>query len=90
MRTRFLSAPILLALTASASAQMNLAAPNMKYKTQEEVDQAIQRDKDYKATMQKLPDQKASNDPWGNIRSSAPAPTEPKQKPKPKKKASAQ
>jgi hypothetical protein len=26
-------------------------------------------DDNYKATMEKLPDQKKSNDPWGNIRS---------------------
>jgi hypothetical protein len=90
MRARFLSAAILLALTAPVCAQMNIAAPNVKYTTQEEVDQAIKQEKDYKAIMQKLPDQKASNDPWGTVRSGAPAPTESKQKPKPKTKASTQ
>ncbi len=87
MRARFLSAVIILGMAAPAYAQVNIMAPNIKYKTQDEVDQATKRDQDYKATMQKLPDQKASNDPWGNIRSTTPAPAEPKAK---KKKASTQ
>ncbi len=87
LRARFLCAVMILAVAAPAYAQVNILVPNIKYKTQEEVDQAARRDQDYKATIQKLPDQKASNDPWGNIRSSTPAPAEHKTK---KKKASAQ
>jgi hypothetical protein len=78
---------MVLALAAPAYAQVNILAPNLKYTTQEEVDQAAKRDHDYKSTMQKLPNQKASNDPWGNVRSTGTgtAQTEPKTK---KKKAS--
>jgi hypothetical protein len=83
MRTRLLSAAMILAFAAPAYAQMNIMAPNIKYQTQEDVDQAIKQEKDYKSTMQKLPDQKASNDPWGNVRSTGTAHTEP---PKTKKK----
>ena len=85
MRTKLLSAAIILAFAAPAYAQMNIMAPNLKYTTQDEVDQAIKQEKDYKSTMQKLPDQKASNDPWGNVRSTGTAQTEHKTK---KKKAS--
>jgi hypothetical protein len=76
-----------LAFTAPAFAQVNLALPTEKYKTQDEIDQANKRDQDYKASMQKVPDQKANNDPWGSVRSTAPAPAEPKAK---KKKTTAQ
>ena len=87
MRARILSAAMFLAFTAPAFAQVNLALPSEKYKTQDEVDRDAKRDQDYKASMQKVPDQKANNDPWGNIRSTAPAPAEPKPK---KKKTTAQ
>ena len=73
MRTRLLSAAVILAFTAPAYAQMNIIAPNLTYKTQEEVDQAAKRDDDYKSTLKKLPDHKASSDPWGNIRSNGTA-----------------
>ena len=91
MRARILSAAMFLgfvsAFAAPALAQMNIAVPTEKIKTQEDVDQASKRDQDYKATLQKLPDQKVSNDPWGNVRSNAPAPVDPKTK---KKKTTAQ
>ena len=87
MRTKILSAAIILAFAAPAYAQMNIMAPNVKYHTQDEVDQAAKQEKDYKSTMQKLPDQKASNDPWGNVRSNGTGQAEPKAK---KKKASTQ
>jgi len=86
MRAKILSAAIVLTLVAPAYAQMNIIAPNQKYTTQDEVDQAAKRDRDYKATMHKLPDQKTSNDPWGNVRGTGTAQTE--TKPKPKKKQS--
>ena len=87
MRARILSAAIFLAFTAPAFAQVNIAMPTDKIKTQDEVDRDAKRDQDYKASMQKVPDQKANNDPWGNIRSAAPAAVEPKPK---KKKTTAQ
>jgi uncharacterized protein YfaP (DUF2135 family) len=82
MRTRLLSAAIILALAAPAYAQVNILAPNLKYTTQEEVDQAIKQEHDYKSTMHKMPDQKATNDPWGNVRSTGTAQTEHKTKKK--------
>ena len=82
MRAGILSAAIFLAFTAPAFAQVNLALPSEKMKTQDEIDKANKRDEDYKASMQKLPDQKANNDPWGYIRSAAPAAAEPKPKTK--------
>ncbi len=83
-----MSAAIILAFAAPAYAQMNIIAPNAKYTTQDEVDAAIKQEKDYKATMRKLPDQApTTRDPWGNVRNSGTAPTDPKTK---KKKASTQ
>jgi hypothetical protein len=88
MRTGFLSAALILAFAAPAYAQgMNIVAPNLKYTTQDEVDAAAKQEKDYKATLKKLPEQKTSNDPWGNVRNNGTAPTDPKTK---KKKASTQ
>jgi hypothetical protein len=86
MRTKLLSAAIIVAFAVPAYAQMNIMAPNLKYKTQDEVDAAAKQEKDYKSTMQKLPNEKASNDPWGNVRSSGTA-QQPEHKTK-KKKAS--
>ncbi len=40
--------------------------------TQDEVDKQRALDNAYKAATNKIPDQK-SNDPWGNVRTSAPA-----------------
>ena len=87
MRARILSGAIFLAFTAPAFAQVNIAMPTEKYKTQDDVDRDKKRDQDYKASLQKMPDQKASDDPWGNVRSTAPAAAEPKPK---KKKTTAQ
>jgi hypothetical protein len=76
MRTRLFGAAMILGLASlafavPAYAQMNIMAPNIKYQTQEEVDQALQQEKDYKKTMQKMPDQKSgSTDPWGTVRGS--------------------
>ena len=41
--------------------------------TQDEVDRQRALDNAYKAATNKIPEQK-SNDPWGNVRTSAPAP----------------
>ena len=87
MRARILSAAMFLAFTAPAFAQVNLALPTEKVKTQDQVDRDAKRDQEYKASLQKMPDQKVSNDPWGNVRSTAPPAAEPKPK---KKKTTAQ
>ena len=81
-----LCATAILGATAPARAQeINLMAPNSKMKTQDEVDAQAARDKAYRSTVNKLPDQNTKRDPWGNIRSGG-AETEQKTK----KKAGAQ
>ena len=51
--------------------QLNLLqdAPS---KTPEEKAAEAERDKAYKETLKKIPDNKASNDPWGGMRSDPP------------------
>lgn len=41
-------------------------------KTPEERELDAERDKKYKDSLRKIPDAKASNDPWGSVRSDAP------------------
>jgi hypothetical protein len=41
-------------------------------KTPEERDAEAERDRKYKDSLRKIPDAKASNDPWGSVRSDAP------------------
>jgi hypothetical protein len=54
-----------------------------KSKTEDELKEEKERDDAYKAGVAKIPDQKAKSDPWGNLRTAAPAkPTA--QKPTPK------
>lgn len=43
--------------------------PELKSKTPEEREQDEVRDKAYKESLKKIPDAKASNDPWGAVRS---------------------
>ena len=68
----FRMAAVLLAVLAGpAYAQM----PNLNLlqegpgKTPEEKAAEAERDKAYKETLKKIPDAKASNDPWGGVRS---------------------
>ncbi|UQD69980.1 hypothetical protein JEY40_28855 [Bradyrhizobium japonicum] len=71
----FRMAAVLLAVLAGpAYAQM----PNLNLlqegpgKTPEEKAAEAERDKAYKETLKKIPDSKASNDPWGGMRSDPP------------------
>ena len=41
-------------------------------KTPEEREAEAERDRKYKDSLRKIPDAKASNDPWGSVRSDAP------------------
>ena len=41
-------------------------------KTPEEREAEAERDRKYKDSLKKIPDAKASNDPWGSVRSDAP------------------
>lgn len=70
----FRLAAVLAVLAAPAYAQM----PNLNLlqegpgKTPEEKAADAERDKAYKETLKKIPDAKASNDPWGGMRSDPP------------------
>jgi len=41
-------------------------------KTPDQIEAEQERDKKYKDSLKKIPDAKASNDPWGGVRSDAP------------------
>ena len=43
--------------------------PEMKSKSAEEKEQDALKDKAYRESLKKIPDAKASNDPWGGVRS---------------------
>jgi len=58
--------------------------PEFQSKTPEEKEQDAIKDKAYKESLKKIPDAKASNDPWGAVRSAdtpkAATPAKPKAK----------
>jgi hypothetical protein len=58
--------------------------PDLQSKTPEEREQDAVKDKAYRDSLKKIPDAKASNDPWGTVRSTetpkAAAPAKPKTK----------
>jgi hypothetical protein len=56
----------------------------IKSKTEDELSADKARDDAYKAGVAKIPAQKAKSDPWGSVRSAAPAPKPTAQKPAPK------
>ncbi len=65
-----LAAVMIVLLAGSAFAQsMNLLRDNRR-RTADEIEKEQQIEKDYNAEMKKIPDQKPSSDPWGNVRSS--------------------
>ena len=69
---RMLSAAVVMVLlTAPAYAQMpNInMMPDIQSKSPEEKEQDAIRDKAYKDSLKKIPDAKASSDPWGTMRS---------------------
>ncbi len=77
---------VLLAGPAAAQMQtpnINLM-PELQSKTPEEKEQDAIKDKAYRESLRKIPDAKASNDPWGTVRSTdapkAAAPAKPKTK----------
>lgn len=69
---RMLSAAVMVVLlTAPAYAQapnINLM-PEFQSKSPEEKEQEALREKAYKESLRKIPDAKASSDPWGTVRS---------------------
>jgi hypothetical protein len=67
----FRLAAVLALLAGPAYAQMpniNLM-PDVKTLTPEEKEQEAQQQKAYRESLKKIPDAKAANDPWGNVRS---------------------
>jgi len=76
----FRMAAVFVLLAGPAFAQM----PNINLlqdapsKTDEEKAADAERDKAYKETLKKMPDAKATNDPWGSMRSESPKPAAPK------------
>jgi hypothetical protein len=86
---KMLSAAALVMLLATpAYAQMSTPninlMPEFQSKTPEEKEQDAIKDKAYRESLRKIPDAKASSDPWGTVRSSdspkAAAPAKPKTK----------
>jgi hypothetical protein len=80
MMKLFRLAAVLAVLAGPAYAQM----PNINLlqdgpsKTPEEKAADAERDRAYKETLKKIPDSKASNDPWGGMRSDPPKQAAPK------------
>jgi hypothetical protein len=78
-------AALLAGLSAPAYAQvpsMNLM-PEVVTKSPEEKEADAIREKAYRESLRKIPDAKASTDPWGNVRAAEPAkaaPAKPKTK----------
>jgi hypothetical protein len=71
----FRAAAVIALLTGPAYAQMpnvNLI-PELQSKTPEQKEAEAARDKAYKESLKKIPDAKASSDPWGTVRSTEPA-----------------
>jgi hypothetical protein len=80
------AAAVMMLLTATAWAQapnVNLI-PELQSKSPEEREQEAARDKAYRESLRKIPDAKASSDPWGNVRSTEPAKAAAPAKPKTK------
>jgi len=89
IRRLVLPAALLALLTGAASAQelgvsnssggmpmpsLSLGGGAPRKLTPEEQERQNQIDNAYKAATNKIPDKKPSNDPWGDVRASAPAP----------------
>ena len=67
------AAAVVVLLTVPAYAQMSTPninlMPEFQSKTPEEKEQDAIKDKAYKESLKKIPDAKASSDPWGTVRS---------------------
>ena len=79
------AAMVLLTVPAYAQSPNINLMPEFQAKTPEEKEAEAVRDKAYKDSLKKIPDAKASSDPWGTVRSndapkSAAAPAKPKTK----------
>ena len=63
------AALVLPAIPAAAQTPNVNLIPETRSKTPEEKEQDAIKDKAYRESLKKIPDAKASNDPWGNVRS---------------------
>ena len=70
LRKLIQAAAILALVTAPAAAQVALSPfkHDERKLTPDELKEKQQRDKDYKAAMDKIPEKKVVKDPWGDIR----------------------
>ena len=70
LRNLIQAAAILALVTGPAAAQVALSPFKSQEKrlTPDELKEKQQREKDYKAAMDKIPEKKVTVDPWGNIR----------------------
>ncbi len=88
MQRKLIAAAIFALFTAPASAQSPGQSPGQSSSsqssigiplkverplTEEEIEKRKAADRAYEAAMQKIPDKKASADPWGDIRPTSPA-----------------
>lgn len=80
------AAAVMVLLTAPAYAQtpnINLI-PEVQHKSPEEKEQDAIKERAYRESLKKIPDAKASSDPWGTVRSAdapkAASPAKPKSK----------
>lgn len=58
--------------------------PEIPSKTPEQIEQDKQLQRQYRDSLRKIPDAKASNDPWGSVRSTEAPAAAPRAKPKAK------
>ncbi len=63
----------LLAGPAHAQSLGTSIIPDAPSKTPEQIEREQAIERDYKETLKKIPDGKASTDPWGNVRSAEPS-----------------
>lgn len=82
---KILSAAMMFALFAAPalaqSPNVNLM-PELPSKTPEQIEQDKQLQRQYRESLRKIPDAKASNDPWGAVRSTETSTAAPRAKPK--------
>ena len=85
MRILSVATAMVLLMTPAFAQMPNInMMPEVPTKTPEEKEQDAVRDKAYKESLKKIPDSKASSDPWGIVRNNdapkAAAPAKPKTK----------
>jgi len=71
--TMLVLAVVALATPVSAQMMPNISADSVKLKTDVEVKQEQERESGYRSGVSKIPDAKGKQDPWGGVRSVAPA-----------------